>query len=39
MKAYQDGIAMALGVDDSSFGTPEIIFAKPAGAGSVEVTL
>lgn len=39
MKAYQDGIAAALGFDDSLFETPEIAFQRPLGPGGVEVTL
>lgn len=39
MKAYQDGIALAVGVDDGTFETPEITFAKPIGIGGVEVVL
>lgn len=39
MKAYQDGIALALVVDDGTFATPEIRFTKPHGHGAVEVTL
>lgn len=39
MKSYQDGIALALGVDDSNFATPKIEFAEPEKPGRVEVTL
>lgn len=39
MKAYQDGIALALETDDSSFGTPEIVFARPRKPGRVEVEI
>lgn len=39
MKAYQDGIALALAVDDGTFATPEINFRKPHGHGAVEVVL
>lgn len=39
MKSYQDGIASALGVDDSAFAVPEITFAKPMKPGGVEVVL
>lgn len=39
MKAYQDGIAAALGVDDRDFSTPEIVFAEPEKPGRVEVTV
>lgn len=39
MKAYQDGIAAAMGIDDSNFATPEIEFAAPRKPGQVEVRL
>ena len=39
MKSYQDGIAQALGIDDSQFAAPEIGFAAPAKPGQVEVML
>lgn len=39
MKAYQDGIALALGIDDSGFAVPEIAFAEPRKPGGVEVSL
>jgi crossover junction endodeoxyribonuclease RusA len=39
MKAYQDGIAMALGLDDSAFAAPVVTFGKPMKPGGVEVTL
>jgi crossover junction endodeoxyribonuclease RusA len=39
MKAYQDGIALALNVDDGAFETPEITFAEPKKPGGVEVVL
>lgn len=39
MKAYQDGIAAALGVDDSAFAVPVIEFATPMRPGGVEVVL
>jgi crossover junction endodeoxyribonuclease RusA len=39
MKAYQDGIALAIGVDDSAFAVPEIVFTPPKKPGKVEVTL
>lgn len=38
MKAYQDGIALALKVDDSAFAVPVITFATPRKPGSVEVS-
>jgi hypothetical protein len=39
MKAYQDGIAMALGIDDSAFAVPQVTFGKPLKPGGVEVRL
>jgi crossover junction endodeoxyribonuclease RusA len=39
MKAYQDGIAAALVIDDSNFATPEIVFGKPEGIGNVLVEI
>lgn len=39
MKAYQDGIAMALKVDDSAFEVPAVVFALPKKPGGVEVVL
>jgi hypothetical protein len=39
MKAYQDGIAMALGIDDSAFAVPTVTFARPMKPGGVQVTL
>lgn len=39
MKAYQDGIALALKVDDSAFAVPEVEFAAPMKPGGVEVAL
>lgn len=39
MKAFQDGIALALGVDDSTFGTPTVTFAEPMKPGGVEVLI
>lgn len=37
MKAYQDGIASALVIDDAHFATPEIAFAEPCKPGRVEI--
>ncbi|WP_207791146.1 hypothetical protein [Allosphingosinicella flava] len=37
MKAYQDGIAAALKVDDSTFEEPTITFAEPRKGGAVIV--
>jgi crossover junction endodeoxyribonuclease RusA len=39
LKAFQDGIALALKVDDSAFETPEITFADPEKPGKVVVAL
>lgn len=39
MKAYQDGIALALTIDDSLFDLPEIVFATPCKPGGVEVII
>ena len=39
MKAYQDGIALALGIDDNCFAVPEIVFGKPLKPGGVTVEL
>lgn len=39
LKAYQDGIAAALGVDDKIFAEPKIIIADPVKGGSVSITL
>jgi crossover junction endodeoxyribonuclease RusA len=39
LKAYFDGIAAALKVDDSCFSVPEITFATPRKPGGVEVSL
>jgi crossover junction endodeoxyribonuclease RusA len=39
LKAYFDGIALALGVNDSAFDVPEIIFAEPRKPGGVEIAL
>lgn len=37
MKAYQDGFALALCIDDQHFATPEIVFAEPEKPGRVVV--
>jgi hypothetical protein len=39
MKAYQDGIALALNIDDIMFDTPEVIFAEPRKPGGVEIDI
>lgn len=38
MKSYQDGIAQAMGIDDSAFAEPQIAFATPRKPGEVEVS-
>lgn len=37
MKAYQDGIAGALGINDGSLAAPRIIFGSPIKGGAVFV--
>jgi crossover junction endodeoxyribonuclease RusA len=37
MKAYQDGICAALGIDDSTLDTPKIIMGEPVKGGAVIV--
>ena len=39
MKAYQDGVAAALVIDDQHFLVPEIAFAEPRKPGGVEIAL
>ncbi len=39
MKAYQDGIALAMKVNDKLFGVPAIIFAEPIKGGRVTVEI
>lgn len=39
LKSYIDGIADALGVNDSAFAVPEIVFAKPVKPGGVQVVI
>lgn len=39
LKAYFDGIALALKVDDRCFAVPEITFGSPKKPGGVEVAL
>lgn len=39
LKAYQDGFAKALGVDDSLFAAPTIQFGEPVKGGKVVVVL
>lgn len=37
LKAYQDGIALALGVDDKSFAAPVLHFGEPIKGGAIVV--
>lgn len=39
LKAYADGIAMALGVDDKLFNTPSLTFGEPIKGGKVVIEL
>lgn len=39
LKAYQDGMALALGIDDKLFDAPTIHFGQPVKGGRVVVTL
>jgi crossover junction endodeoxyribonuclease RusA len=39
LKAYQDGLAKALGIDDTLFDAPTIHFAEPVKGGKVVVVL
>ncbi len=39
LKAYQDGIAQALGVDDSRFDAPTLTFGKPFKGGLVSIVI
>lgn len=39
LKAYQDGLAKAMGVDDSCFDTPTLHFAEPVKNGRVVVVI
>lgn len=39
LKAYQDGIALALGVDDKLFNAPTIHFAEPCKPGKVVIVI
>lgn len=39
LKAYFDGIAAALKVDDSAFAVPEIVFSPPKKPGGVSIEL
>lgn len=39
LKAYQDGMAQALGVNDNQFNTPELTFGEPIKGGQVVIRL
>lgn len=39
LKAYQDGIALALGIDDKLFNAPVLTFGEPVKGGLVVVTI
>ena len=39
LKAYQDGLALALGVDDSRFNAPSLTFGEPIKGGLVIIEL
>lgn len=39
LKAYQDGLAMALGVDDSLFNAPTLTFGEPIKGGLVRIEI
>jgi crossover junction endodeoxyribonuclease RusA len=39
LKAYQDGIALALGVNDNLFDEPAILFGEPVKGGRVVVSI
>ena len=39
LKAYFDGIALALNVNDSTFTVPEIVFSPPKKPGAVSIDL
>lgn len=39
LKAYQDGIAQALGVDDRTFPAPTILFGEPIKGGLLSITI
>lgn len=39
LKAYQDGIALALGINDSEFDAPTIHFAEPVKGGRVVIVI
>lgn len=39
LKAYQDGLALALGVDDKQFNAPTLTFGEPIKGGKVIIEL
>jgi crossover junction endodeoxyribonuclease RusA len=39
LKAYQDGLALALGVDDKLFNAPKLTFGEPIKGGLVRITI
>jgi crossover junction endodeoxyribonuclease RusA len=39
LKAYQDGLALALGVDDKQFNAPSLTFGKPIKGGLVRIEI
>ena len=39
LKAYQDGLALALGVDDKQFNAPSLTFGEPIKGGLVKIEI
>jgi hypothetical protein len=39
LKAYQDGLALALGVDDKQFNAPTLTFGEPIKGGLVRIKI
>lgn len=39
LKAYQDGFALALGIDDRMFNAPTVTFGEPVKGGVIRVTI
>jgi crossover junction endodeoxyribonuclease RusA len=39
LKAYQDGLALALGVDDKQFNAPSLTFGEPIKGGLVRIVI
>jgi crossover junction endodeoxyribonuclease RusA len=39
LKAYQDGLALALGVDDKQFNAPSLMFGEPIKGGLVRIEI